>query len=130
MLFTSLGFLVFLPVVLAVFAALPAAARWAWLLLASLFFYGAAHPSNLVFLGLVTVVVWACGALLERTERPALRRAWLAGGLVVLIGSLVALKFHDFAAGEFERAAGTEGVLPRLGVTAPAQAGCFATATA
>jgi alginate O-acetyltransferase complex protein AlgI len=127
MLFTSLEFFVFLPAALLVFALLPAAARWAWLLAASWFFYGASHPANLAYLGAVTLVVWACGAALQRTPRETVRRALLAAGLVALIGSLVAFKFYDFVAGELERLAGpaaagiaTELALPRLGVTAPA----------
>jgi D-alanyl-lipoteichoic acid acyltransferase DltB (MBOAT superfamily) len=120
MLFTSLAFFVFLPVTLAVFAMLPAAARWSWLLLASLVFYGAAQPANLAFLAAVTLVVWGCGALLRRAQGQGARRTLLAGGLVAVIGSLAALKFYDFAAGELERAVGADGMLPRLGITAPA----------
>ena len=48
MLFTSLEFFVFLPLALAVFAALPAGKRWIWLLLASYAFYGALRPVNLI----------------------------------------------------------------------------------
>ncbi len=120
MLFTSLAFFVFLPVTLAVFAALPVTARWSWLLLASFVFYGAVQPANLAFLIAVTLVVWGCGALLQRAEAPGARRALLAGGLAALIGSLAALKFYDFAAGELERAAGAADTLPRIGITAPA----------
>jgi alginate O-acetyltransferase complex protein AlgI len=122
-LFTSLDFFVFLPVTLAVFGLLPASARWAWLLTASCLFYGWQHPANLAFLGGVTLLVWACGALMERAATAAGRRRWLAGGLVALIGSLVAFKFHDFTAGEIERvlrAQGSDLALPRLGVAAPA----------
>jgi alginate O-acetyltransferase complex protein AlgI len=127
MLFTSLEFFVFLPAALLVFALLPAAARWGWLLAASWFFYGASHPANLVYLGAVTLLVWGCGAALQRTPRETTRRALLAAGLVALIGSLVAFKFYDFIAGELERLAGPAAAgaapgiaLPRLGVTAPA----------
>jgi D-alanyl-lipoteichoic acid acyltransferase DltB (MBOAT superfamily) len=127
MLFTSLEFFVFLPLALLVFALLPRAARWAWLLAASWFFYGFTHPTHLVYLGAVTVVVWACGTALSRAQGDAARRSLLAAGLVLVLGSLVAFKFYDFAAGELERlvggaaAEGGSGIaLPRLGVTAPA----------
>lgn len=124
MLFNSLEFFLFLPVALAVFAALPAAARWGWLLAASCFFYGFAQPANLAFLAGVTLLVWACGLLLARTSSPLARRSLLAGGLVVLVGALAAFKFHDFAAGELERLlqdeSGAGPALPRLGMAAPA----------
>lgn len=124
MLFNSLEFFLFLPLALAVFAALPAAARWGWLLAASLLFYGFAQPANLAFLGAVALLVWACGSLLARTSSPLARRSLLAAGLVTPIGALVAFKFHDFAAGELERLlrdkAGAGPALPRLGIAAPA----------
>lgn len=127
MLFTSLEFFVFLPLVLLGFAFLPAAARWAWLLAGSLLFYGATHPSHLAYLGAVTLVVGGCGAALARSQHEATRRALLAAGLVAVLGSLIAFKFYDFAAGELERLAGPalaaaslSVALPRLGITAPA----------
>jgi D-alanyl-lipoteichoic acid acyltransferase DltB (MBOAT superfamily) len=127
MLFTSLEFFAFLPLVVLGFAFLPAGARWGWLLAASCLFYGATHPSHLAYLGAVTLVVWGCGAALARAQREAARRALLAAGLVAVIGLLIAFKFYDFVAGEVERLAGpaSAGVgsgiaLPRLGITAPA----------
>jgi D-alanyl-lipoteichoic acid acyltransferase DltB (MBOAT superfamily) len=94
MLFTSLGFFGFLPVVLVVFALLPARARWAWLLAASWFFYGASNPANLAYLGGITLVVWACGAGMAHAANDGIRRMWFAAGLVAVLGSLVALKFY------------------------------------
>jgi alginate O-acetyltransferase complex protein AlgI len=122
-LFTSLDFFLFLALALAGFGLLPASVRWAWLLAASCVFYGWQQPANLAFLAAVTLVVWACGAMLRRASSELGRQAWLAVGLVALIGSLAAFKFHDFAAGEIERALRTQGVavtLPRLGIAAPA----------
>ena len=81
MLFTSLEFFAFLPVALAVFALLPARARWAWLLAASVFFYGAHHPAHLAWLGAVTLVVWGCGAAMARAkgEGPPRVAGWRPG---------------------------------------------------
>lgn len=120
MLFTSLEFFLFLPLVLAVFALLPAGGRWLWLLLASLVFYGFSRPANLAFLGAVTLVVVACGAGIARAEDGRLRRLALAAGLVLVLGSLAAFKFYDFAAGEIERLFALTGLLPRIGFAAPA----------
>ena len=125
MLFTSLEFFAFVPLTLLLFAALPAKGRWAWLLVASYFFYSFWQPSNLVYLGAVTLVVWACGRALERTALESARRGLLAAGLVAVLGSLFAFKFYDFVAGELERLAGevlaSERAfsLPRIGLTTP-----------
>ncbi|HMK69472.1 MAG TPA: MBOAT family O-acyltransferase [Xanthobacteraceae bacterium] len=121
MLFTSLVFFIFLPLVLAVFRIVPVVQRWAVLLLASYVFYGFLHPFNLVYLGAVTLVIYVCGHWLQRAEQASLRAAVLAGGLVVVLGSLTAFKFYDFAAGQIIAAELVPHLsLPRLGVTAPA----------
>ncbi|MGB8397388.1 MBOAT family O-acyltransferase [Bradyrhizobium sp.] len=121
MLFTSLEFFAFLPLVLLLLQATPATQRWAVLLLASYLFYGIWQPFNLVYLGAVTLVMYGCGRGLQRTERPAIRKALLATGLVTLLGSLVAFKFYDFIAAELARSlASTFPIgLPRLGVSTP-----------
>jgi alginate O-acetyltransferase complex protein AlgI len=123
MLFTSLEFFAFLPLALLVFSALPIRHRWVWLLLASYLFYGLWQPANLFYLGAVTGLVWACGRAMAGEGRG--RTAWLTAGLVLVLGSLLALKFYDFAAGEVERLlsaiVGQPAIaLPRIGTTAPA----------
>lgn len=122
MVFTSLEFFVFLPLTLLVFALLPARWRWMWLLLASWAFYGAGHPTSLIYLGAVTIAVYVLGWGIERATGGN-RGALLTVGVVGLAGSLIALKFYDFAAGEIEHLVGAtpQGViLPRLGIGAPA----------
>lgn len=111
MLFTSLQFFVFLVLALVLFALLPAGKRWAWLLAASFVFYGATQPSNLLYLGAVTLVVLACARALERTALVFARRALLAAGLTAVLGSLFAFKFYDFLAGQL--------ALPVLGIATP-----------
>lgn len=110
--FTSPGFYLFLPIVLVVFALLPAGLRIVWLTLASLFFYGIADPWNLAFLGGVMAVGLVCTRRAERAAPDRAARRWVAVGVATLIGALVILKFHVAIAA-------TLGLVP-LGVTAPA----------
>lgn len=121
MLFTSLEFFAFLPLVLLLFSAMPVPQRWAVLLLASYLFYGIWQPFNLVYLGAVTSIVYGAGWALERAPGPAARKALLAAGLAALLGSLAAFKFYDFVAGELEQAFAPAFpmALPRLAVTTP-----------
>ena len=92
MLFTSLEFFAFLPLVLLLFSAMPVGQRWVVLLLASYLFYGIWQPFNLIYLGAVTLAVYSCGLALERVTAAVVRKSLLALGLVVLLGSLVAFK--------------------------------------
>lgn len=121
MLFTSLEFFIFLPLVLLLFSAMPAGQRWAVLLFASYVFYGIWQPFNLVYLGAVTLLVYGCGWALDRERHSAVRKALLVAGLVALLGSLVAFKFYDFIAGELERSFSSVFgfVLPKLGISTP-----------
>jgi len=124
MVFTSLEFFAFLPLALLAFAALPVPQRWIGLLLASYFFYGFAHPINLIYLGAVTVVIYACGRAIAAAEPGPWRKTLLSAGLIVVLGSLFAFKFYDFIAGELSRFAeqmlgGKPLAIPRIGVSTP-----------
>jgi alginate O-acetyltransferase complex protein AlgI len=125
MLFNSLGFFVFLPLVLAAHAALPERWRWAWLLIASYVFYASFEPTGALYLAGVTLLIYLCGRGMGQAERRSVRIALLVVGLVIVLGLLTVFKFYDFVAGELERntaglLAGGEGLsLPRLGIANP-----------
>lgn len=125
MLFTSSEFFVFLPLALLLFAALPVQHRWIGLLLASYTFYGLAQPTNLIFLGAITVFVYLNGLALASAGPGPRRKLLLGAGLIVILGSLFAFKFYNFVADELSRAAGamlgrTPLAIPHIGVSAPA----------
>jgi D-alanyl-lipoteichoic acid acyltransferase DltB (MBOAT superfamily) len=124
MLFNSLSFLLFLPLVLAGFAVLPSRYRWIWLLVASYIFYAAANSANLIWLGLLSVVVYTFGREIQRQPSRARQRLLLTLGLIVIFGSLAAFKFYDFLASEVERFLtvifeARSSALPRLRMTTP-----------
>ena len=61
MLFNSLEYFVFLPIVALVFFALPARVRWAWLLGASWYFYGSWSQRYLALFIANTAVAYVAG---------------------------------------------------------------------
>jgi D-alanyl-lipoteichoic acid acyltransferase DltB (MBOAT superfamily) len=89
MLFNSLPFLVFLPVVVAVYYALPHAWRWLWLLAASVYFYMSFVPMYIVVLGALIAVDYALALVMEAETRPHIRKQLLA----IAVGSNFALLF-------------------------------------
>ncbi|MGR3322998.1 MAG: MBOAT family O-acyltransferase [Pseudooceanicola sp.] len=110
MLFTELGFFIFLPLVLAGFVLLPQRARLPWLLAGSLAFYGTYGAESLAALAAVAAITLAAGRWLLIAE--TWRRTAFWGGTLAILGLIGLLKYWDPVA---------EGVpfLPVLGFTAP-----------
>ena len=66
MLFNSLEFLIFLPIIFIIFWAVPNRWRWIPLLIASYYFYMYWSPRLIFLILFTTVVSYLCGILLER----------------------------------------------------------------
>ena len=97
MLFNSLEFLIFLPIIFIIFWAVPNRWRWIPLLIASYYFYMYWSPRLIFLILFTTVVSYLCGILLERAgERLALRRIILALTMVTCLGVLVFFKYFNF----------------------------------
>ena len=95
MLFNSLHFALFFPVVALLYFLLPFRARWAFLLAASCYFYMAFVPYY-VFILLFTILVdYFAALLIDRNEGP--RRKWLLVLSIVANCSVLALfKYFNF----------------------------------
>ncbi len=96
-LFNSIHFAVFLPVVFALYFSIPYRARWTWLLAASCYFYAAFIPSYLLILFLVIGVDYYAGIAIENARTPRTRKAWLVASLAANIFILAIFKYADFA---------------------------------
>ena len=68
MLFNSLAFLVFMPIVFALYWLIPQKGRWILLLIASYYFYMSWNPKYVVLILGTTVVSYAAGLLLENLD--------------------------------------------------------------
>ena len=97
MLFNSLHFLAFFPVVLGIYFALPHAARWAWLLVASCYFYAAFIPAYLLILFVLIGVDYAAGIAIADAQG-ARRKAFLVLSLLANVGMLAFFKYYNFFA--------------------------------
>jgi D-alanyl-lipoteichoic acid acyltransferase DltB (MBOAT superfamily) len=99
LLFNSLQFLIFFPLVVGLFFATPQRWRWLLLLVASYVFYGAWKIEYLGLIWFSTGVDYLVARLLERWESPLRRRLLLGLTLVSNLGLLFVFKYWDFAAG-------------------------------
>lgn len=98
MLFHSLQFLLFLPVVLLLYWAVVdhTRTRKVILVVASLIFYMAWNPAPVVLLIYLTLVDWAVGRWLAGAERPGVRKAIMAISVVNNLFLLGLFKYADW----------------------------------
>jgi D-alanyl-lipoteichoic acid acyltransferase DltB (MBOAT superfamily) len=98
MLFNSLQFLLFFPIVVLLFYALPHRFRWVLLLIASCYFYASWSVRYLLLLLLPVLIDFNMAILMVRTTEKALRRFYLSICLVSNLGILFYFKYANFFA--------------------------------
>lgn len=96
MLFNSLSFLVFFPVVTALYFLLPHKFRWFLLLLASCFFYMFFKPVYILILFGTIIIDYYAGIQLENIQDKKRKKAFLVLSLIANIGVLVVFKYYNF----------------------------------
>lgn len=98
MLFNSLAFLAFFPIVTALYFATPGRARVSVLLAASVVFYMAFVPVYILILGFTIVVDYFAAIWIEASSGRR-RRTALVASLVANVGVLAVFKYYGFMAG-------------------------------
>jgi len=94
--FNSIQFLVFFPIVLALYYASPARYRWALLLAASLYSCGSGAPIFILPLLATTAVTYVCALSIAGASNAKSKRRQLELGLVALLGTLLVFKYFNF----------------------------------
>lgn len=103
MLFNSIAFLLFFPVVCLLYFAIPA--RWlrvrnGFLLAASYFFYMNWEPAYALLLAACTVVTWGAALLMgeysDDARRQRIRKRWLCGSIAANLSILFLFKYYNF----------------------------------
>jgi alginate O-acetyltransferase complex protein AlgI len=108
MLFNSLHFAIFFPVVTALYFALPHRLRWMLLLAASCYFYMAFVPVYILILGVTIVIDYFAGLLIAGSVGRK-RRVYLISSLISNIGILAVFKYYDFFIGSLNSASAALG---------------------
>lgn len=96
MLFNSAEFLLFFPVVFALYFALPSRWRWLLLLVASYVFYAFWNPAYLLLIWLSTVVDYVAARRMGDSDSQTDRRRYLFLSLAVNLGLLFTFKYFNF----------------------------------
>lgn len=98
MLFNSLDFVLFFPVAVAAYYAIPHRARWAWLLVASYFFYMCWNPAYVLLIITSTTIDYVAALQMSRARAEGTRRFWLITSLTGNLGLLFSFKYYNFFA--------------------------------
>lgn len=102
MTFNSLQFLLFLPLMVAAYYALPHRWRWVLLLAGSYYFYMCWRVEYIVLIVASTMIdFWASGRM-EKTEKKSIRKSFLLLSIVSNLGLLFAFKYYHFATNSSE----------------------------
>ena len=96
MLFNSLEFLVFFPIVVALYFAIPYRYRWILLLVASYYFYMCWNYKYIALIVVSTVVDYFSAILIHKTERKRIRKLLLFASLGTNLGLLFFFKYFNF----------------------------------
>jgi len=97
MLFNSIHFLIFFPIVALLHFAIPHKWRWALLLVASYYFYMSWKAEYAILLLLSTSLAYFAGLALGKTDKPHNRKIILWSCLTFLLGVLFTYKYFNFA---------------------------------
>ncbi|GAB3929249.1 MBOAT family O-acyltransferase [Larkinella terrae] len=108
MLFNSIQFLIFFPVVTTLYFALPQRFRWVLLLVASCYFYMAFIPVYILILLFTILIDYFAGILIEQSVGKR-RKQLLAVSIVANVGVLAVFKYYNFFIGDINAVLGLTG---------------------
>ncbi len=97
--FNSLEYLIFLPLVVAAYFALPHRFRWALLLASSYYFYMCWKAEYVVLILLSTVIDYWAALQMDGCDKKLKRKKYLIVSLIANLGLLVSFKYFNFFSG-------------------------------
>ena len=83
MLFNSIEFLIYFPIVILIYFVIPKKTRYIWLLVASYYFYMSWNPKYAILIAISTLVTYASGILIEQVPEKGTKKAVLVFGVVI-----------------------------------------------
>jgi len=108
MLFNSVEFLIFFPVVLVLFYLIPHRFRWVLLLVSSYYFYMGWNPAYASLLFLTTTVDFFVANRMEAFAEKKQRRPWLLLSIFFNLGLLMYFKYYNFFVDNINGLSGSE----------------------
>ncbi|MCL1964137.1 MAG: MBOAT family protein [Firmicutes bacterium] len=130
MLFNSLDYLLFYPVVLLFYFLIPRRFRYIWLLAASYYFYGCWSVKYALLMLISTLITFVSGLLIQRSrdkQRPGLAKLCVAGSFIINLAILGFFKYSNFLIenlnalliflGQGKQVGAVPGLIPVVGIS-------------
>jgi len=95
-LFNSLQFLIFYPIITVLYFLLPFKVRWILLLAGSFYFYMAWKPEYIILILITTFVAYSTAIKMGQTDDKNKRKVYLCISLIVNLGILIVFKYANF----------------------------------
>ncbi len=96
MLFNSINFLLFFPIVTLIYFIVPKKLRYIWLLISSYYFYMSWNAYYALLIIFSTVTTWASGLLVYKSKRKSKKKLALVLCLFINLAILFAFKYFNF----------------------------------
>ena len=96
MLFNSVDFLIFFPIVTLIYFIVPKKLRYLWLLAASYYFYMCWNVKYAALLFFSTASTWAAGLVVAKAKQNKYKKLTVAGCVLVNLGILFVFKYFNF----------------------------------
>ena len=93
MLFNSLDFLIFFPIVCLVYFAIPQKIKWMWLLGASYYFYSCWNAQYALLMATSTVITYLSGVFISRAKTERGRKLSVAVSFILNLAILFYFKY-------------------------------------
>ena len=97
MLFNSIDFLIFFPIVIGILFMCPKKLRNLWLLVISYYFYMSWNPKYAILIVISTLITYTSGLLIETVKGKYSKQFVVAGSLITNLGILAVFKYANFA---------------------------------
>lgn len=96
MLFNSFSYLIFFPVVVVLYFAIPHRVRYIWLLAASYYFYMSWNPKYALLIGISTLITYLSGLLIGGADKKIWKNFYVFVSMASNLAILFLFKYFDF----------------------------------
>lgn len=96
MLFNSLHFLIFFPIVIGLYFSISHKYRWILLLITSYYFYMSWKPEYIILIMISTLIDYISGLQIHNSKSQQRKKAFLGLSLLTNLGLLFAFKYFNF----------------------------------